>query len=211
MNAQALHPQAPDDATNTERAGIYAFLANVFASSPTRQTVQGVCDMARVLGIPCPDGLALDELEREYLELFVIPNPRYVAPYESVYRDAWPLPPAPGGLEPADGQSFMVKGLLMGESTLAVQRCHEGAGVAAAEDLPDHIANELRFMAYLWTREAGQPENTGEPSAARRMRFRDEHLLEWIGQLRDRILESERLGYYPAALEISEFILRSEP
>ena len=43
---------------------------------------------------PPPDepGLSLDELDREYMELFVIPGPRYVAPYESVFRDRWILP-----------------------------------------------------------------------------------------------------------------------
>jgi TorA maturation chaperone TorD len=211
MNDQGWHLRAQDDATNTERAGIYAFLATVFASTPTQETVQGVCDMAKVLGIRCPDGLLLDELQREFLELFVIPNPRYVAPYESVYRDAYVMPRQPSGSQPADGQSFMVKGLLMGESTLAVQRCYEEAGVAAAEDLPDHIVNELRLLAYLWTHEEDQTEIDGAPPASRRVRFRDEHLLKWIGQLRDRILESERLGFYSAAIEVSEFILRSEP
>ena len=64
-------------------------------------------------------------MEREFMDLFVVPNSRYVAPYESAYRDRWLLPEQVG----KDGTPQVMKRLLMGESTLAVRRCFLEAGV----------------------------------------------------------------------------------
>jgi len=192
-----------------ERVRIYGFLAGVFCSAPTAESVHAVSQMALTLGISCPVGLSLSELEREFMDLFVVPNPRYVAPYESVYRDRWLLEPA-SGTEPGKGPAPLVmERLLMGESTMAVRQAYLQAGVLPEEDLPDHIANELRFMAHLWAREA---EADGEAAglADLRQRFREEHLLKWIGQLREKVAERERLGYYRVALEVAEAVLQGD-
>jgi len=192
-----------------ERVRIYGFLAGVFCSAPTAESVHAVFQMALTLGISCPEGLSLSELEREFMDLFVVPNPRYVAPYESVYRDRWLLEPA-SGTEPGKGPAPLVmERLLMGESTMAVRQAYLQAGVLPEEDLPDHIANELRFMAHLWAREA---EADGEAAglADLRQRFREEHLLKWIGQLREKVAERERLGYYRVALEVAEAVLQGD-
>lgn len=192
-----------------ERVRVYGFLAGVFCSAPTAESVRAVSRMALALGTSCPDGLALNELEREFMDLFVVPNPRYVAPYESVYRDRWLLEPA-SGAEPGKGPAPLVmERLLMGESTMAVRQAYLQMGVLPEEDLPDHIANELRFMAHLWAREA--EAGGAEPGLADlRQRFREEHLLKWIGQLREKVAEREHLGYYNVALEVAEAVLRDD-
>src|SRR3989304_879803 len=89
--------QLIEEEAAAERVRIYGFLAGVFSSAPTAESAHAVSQMALTLGISCPEGLSLGELEREFMDLFVVPNPRYVAPYESVYRDCWVLPPGPGG------------------------------------------------------------------------------------------------------------------
>ena len=192
-----------------EGVSIYGCLAGVFCSAPTAESMRAISQMARTFGITCPDGLSLIELEREFMDLFVVPNPRYVAPYESVYRDRWLLEPAPvtePGKSPAP---LAMARLLMGESTMAVRQAYLQAGVLPEEDLPDHIANELRFMAHLWAREA---EADGEAPALGdlRQRFREEHLLQWIGQLREKVAERDRLGYYRVALEVAEAVLQGD-
>ena len=192
-----------------ERVRIYGFLAGVFCSAPTAESVHAVSQMALTLGISCPVGLSLSELEREFMDLFVVPNPRYVAPYESVYRDRWLLEPA-SGTEPGKGPAPLVmERLLMGESTMAVRQAYLQAGVLPEEDLPDHIANELRFMAHLWAREA-EADGEAPGLADLRQRFREEHLLQWIGQLREKVAERERLGYYRVALEVAEAVLQGD-
>lgn len=191
-------------------ADVYRFLATVLTSHPTEESVRALRSIAAELGVPCNAGLDLARLDQEYMALFVVPNPRYVAPYESVFRDRWLLPVAPKAGMPDDATSVMIKGLVMGESTLAVQGCYHQAGVVPKEDLPDHIANELLFMSYLWEREAERPADEAAMIAGWRSQFRDEHLLKWIGQLRDRLAESDDTGYYGAVLHVAEIILRDD-
>jgi len=201
--------QLIEEETVAERVSVYAFLAGVFCLAPTAESAHAVSQMAATVGISCPEGLALSDLEHEFMDLFVVPNPRYVAPYESVYRDRWLLESA-SGTEPGKGPAPLVmERLLMGESTMAVRQAYLQAGVLPEEDLPDHIANELRFMAHLWAREA---EAGGEAPdlADLRRRFREEHLLKWIGQLRERVAERDRLGYYRVALEVAEAVLQDD-
>jgi TorA maturation chaperone TorD len=166
--------------------------------------------MAAELGIACSNDFSLSELDQEYMDLFVVPAARYVAPYESVFRDEWPLP---AGLRPGSNPAETgrtVKGLLMGESTLQVRQCYLQAGLLPEEDLPDHIGNELLFLAHICAREAEVPPDEARALAQLGEEFRREHLLKWIGGLRQRVEERERLGYYGVALQAAELILREE-
>jgi TorA maturation chaperone TorD len=192
------------------KASIYAFLAEVFSSSPTPDSVRGVRQMAEALGIPCSDEPSLSDLDREYMKLFVVPNPRYVAPYESVFCDRWLVPAAPREGAGRGASSLMIKGLVMGESTLGVRECYLEVGVLPSEGLPDHIGTELRFMAHLWACEAEKSPVEAEVLPELRAKFRNQHILKWIGQLRERVAESAHLGYYPAALQIAEAVLRDD-
>lgn len=192
------------------QAEIYRFLARVFGSHPDQESIRTLAGVAAELEIAFPPGLSLDELDREYMELFVIPGPRYVAPYESVFRDRWILPAVlkrgsnPGETGPT------IKGLLMGESTLAVRETYLRAGLVPERDLPDHIGNELRFLAHLCATEADAPACEARALAETRERFRREHVVEWIGDLRRKVAERDGLGYYSAAAEVAEAVLREE-
>ena len=192
------------------RASIYGFLAQIFGAHPTQDSISGLREMADVLGIPYPDDLTLTELDQEYMELLVVPNARYVAPYESVFRDQWLVPAVlKRGSNPGE-TSVKIKGLVMGESTLEVQQCYLKAGVFPGPDLPDHIANEFRFMAHLWASEAENPSAQNGELAELRRRFHEEHILKWIDELRERVVESDRLGYYLAALDVANAVLQDE-
>ena len=189
------------------QADIYNFLARVFGSHPDEESMRALPEIAAEMGIACPSGFSLSELDREYMDLFVIPGPKYVAPYESVFRDQWLLPEVlKRGSNPGEtGQT--IKGLLMGESTLAVRETYLRAGLLPEQDLPDHIGNELRFLAHLCATEADAPAGEAHTLAQTRERFRQEHVAKWIGELREKIGERDRLGYYRAAAEVTEALL----
>jgi len=198
-----------DKVDGKARATVYSFLAGVFSSHPTLESVNGLRQMAETLGQSFLVDASLDELDREFMDLFVVPNPSYVAPYESVFRDQWLLPTTlKRGMNPGEA-SKTIKGLLMGESTEQVRQAYLEAGLTTTEELPDHISNELRFMAHLWSREANMLDD-GASVAAQRVKFRDDHLLKWIGDLRERLSESDRLGLYTTALNIVAAVLRDE-
>lgn len=192
------------------QAEIYSFLAGAFCSHPTEESVRTVGALAAELGVPCPVDLSLSELDREYMELFVIPGARYVAPYESVFRDHWELPPVlKRGSNPKEtGET--IKGLLMGKSTLAVRAIYLQAGVLPEEDLPDHISNELCFLARLCEMEAEAPPDRVRALAGLRDRFRLEHMMTWVGDLRKKVSENDRLGYYHAVIQVVEAVLQEE-
>jgi len=195
-----------EGAEGAERARIYGFLAGVFFSTPTEESARDLSRMTLTLGIACPDGPTLAELDRDFMDLFVVPNPRYVAPYESAYRDSWLLP-----LEPGQGTTPQTIGrLLMGESTAAMRQCFLDAGVLPSQDLPDHFGNELRLMSHLCIDE---DQGSGHQESRRELRTKvlNEHLLKWIGPLRQSVLENERVGFYSAALEVVEAVLRDDP
>jgi TorA maturation chaperone TorD len=198
------------NATGKERARLYGFLAEVFCSAPTPQTTRVMSQAAAALEIPCPEDVPLRELAREFADLFRVPNPRYVAPYESVYRDRWLLAPAPGAGPEEGAAPLVMERLLMGESTVAVRQCFLEAGVLPYEDLPDHLGNELRLMAHLWASEAGHPGNGSGTLEELRARLRDDHLLRWVKDLRTKVMETERLGFYSAALQLVETVLENE-
>jgi TorA maturation chaperone TorD len=190
-------------------AELYGFVAMVLSSHPTQESVTALRRLAAEMGTGRFDAVATAELDREYMELFVVPNPRYVAPYESVFRDRWRLPGTlPPRSSPAEGGE-PVTGLLMGESTVDVRRTYARAGVLPDEDLPDHIGNELRFIAYTWAAEAARPEDA-VGWAETRERFRRDHVLQWIGRLREQVAERERLGYYGTALRTAEALLHED-
>ena len=190
-----------DAAEARARASVYVFLASLFHSLPTEDSVRAVREMAGGLQIEDPGPFVLKDLEREYMDLFVVPNPRYVAPYESVFRDSWSNP-VEGGAP--------IKGLLMGDSSLAVRRCYDEAGVAPEDELPDHVATELQFMAWLWALQA-EPESSDVAAIAElRSRFRDNHVARWIADLRGRVAERDRLGFYAAALRVTEAVIEGD-
>lgn len=209
--AETQDLRSAEESTVETRANIYKFLAEVFTSRPTPAMVQSVRDMAQVLGLTCRDGWSLDDLAQDYSALFVVPGPRYVAPYESVYRDALESrAPGHGASGPAASpQGARVKGLLMGDSTLEVQACYREAAVFPEGEIPDHIGNELRFMAYLCLRRATATENS-ERLADLQTRFRTEHLLTWLGLLGQRIRESETVGFYSLVAQVAEIVLQDE-
>ena len=192
-----------DELTAEDRARTYDLLATVFGSAPTEESTSALCTVTQALGLPCPDGLSPGDIRREFMDLLVVPNARYVAPYESAYRDSR-LMPTP------DGNTRRRAGLLMGESTLAVRQAFIEAGVLPERDLPDHIANELRLVSHLWHVEAcGDPEQ-GLEAARQRGHFIAEHLLCWIADLKDKIAQSSEKGFYRAAVEAAEALLSAE-
>jgi len=190
--------------TPQQQVRVYGLLGELFSAPPSAEIAEAVCQMAAAVGIGCPEGLAQGELEREFMELFRLPNPRYVAPYESVYRDRRVVGTGP------DGKPLVVERLLMGPSTEAIRQCFLDAGVLPSEDLPDHIGNELRLMSHLWTSDARPADGSTRSLEQLRAAVRVEHLLQWIGPLREKVMEKERLGFYSAALELVKVVLQND-
>jgi putative dimethyl sulfoxide reductase chaperone len=105
------------------------------------------------------------DLKVEYARLFVGPFKLIAPPYGSVYLEG--------------------KRMLMGDSTLAVQKAYQENGLALeVSEAPDHIALELEFMHYLCLREAnaeaGQNKEEAGRIAGARSEFIGKFLKPWV-------------------------------
>jgi TorA maturation chaperone TorD len=146
-----------------------------------------------------------DALDQQYQDLFVVPLGRYVTPYEAVYRD-----------ERIVGDEI-VRGLLMGPSTLGVRALYRAAGleiVPELRELPDHVGLELACMGALCGAEARAWEH-GDREGIRRareieIRLLGEHLLEWVPPLCARVRQNAGGPFYRGVAALTEAVLRHE-
>lgn len=127
-----------------------------------------------------------EELLVEYSALFLGPFGALAQPYGSVHLDQ--------------------ERQLMGDSTMAVQKIYDGAGVKhETNGPPDHIAIELEFMSFLEQRLA-QAATTADEAAAADLAaiesgFFNKYLATWSPLLAEAIQAHARLGFYQALSE----------
>ena len=131
--------------------------------------------------------LTLEEAILDFEALFRVPGPRYLSPYESVYRS----------------QAARGWGSLCGPEAAAVERLYlkEGLGPNTGfTELPDHVGVELEFMAYLCGKaldamRAGDHALLVEYRRRQQYFFR-EHLEPWAGLLAERLASQAHTSLY---------------
>ncbi len=122
-----------------------------------------------------------EEMKVEYAGLFVGPFELVAPPYGSVYLEK--------------------RRRLMGDSTMAVQKMYEEAGLSlAVKEAPDHIALELEFMHYLCLREAeaaaeGNNDQVHE-FAVMQSEFMQNSLGPWVPDFCGKIRKGTGNGFY---------------
>jgi TorA maturation chaperone TorD len=185
----------------------YGALAEVFSAHPTPKSVGTLCDMAEGLGIACCNAFPRDEIEREYMEIFV-PTPRCGAPYESVYHDGRLLSEGEHRSNP-DKANRMGRRLLAEDPTTS-RPCSLEAGVPTDGDLPEHVGESLRFLAYTLEREAESSAEEARAWAELRGASPQVSLLKRIVRLRGKVAGRGRLGFYRVVLQVAEAVLRDD-
>jgi TorA maturation chaperone TorD len=148
-----------------------------------------------VFGKSVPIPASLEELEVEYCRLFVGPGHVDVPPYESVYR----------------GQDIaMQSGLVMGQAALDVKKDYYQAGLQLADtftDMPDHVAVEVLFLAYL---EAMAETTPGGNFLAQKRRFIKDHLGQWVSPFAEAVQQKSRLPWYAFASGLLKETVQTE-
>lgn len=185
-----------------------AFLSSIFLTEPNKGHVQALTEILNILNFEGPKLRRFEGLRREYYDLFVVPNPRYVRPYESVYRDRIPIDFLGNQKPSLTGGRKYIRGLLMGRSTRDVLRYYKEAKVSHSIDLPDHIGNEIAFLGYLLKKAKESTGSESDKFLSLYDQFRKNHLLKWIGKLIKRVKEFEYTGYYSSALLLTQSLLR---
>jgi TorA maturation chaperone TorD len=178
------------------RSNFYFFLSSVFLKPPTTDIIKMLTELTNSpafssfeskqtadflsrMGII--NNEALKNLVHEYHDLFKVPLSKYVAPYESVYRD----------------------GHLNGQSAIDVKKIYHRLGFQIPREyheLPDYIGIELAFMAILCKEEhkAWKEKNV---KLARSLweieeKFLNEHITCWLSKLCNTICEKTKDNFY---------------
>ena len=188
------------------RRMVYGFFSQAFLRGPSRQFLEslvsdeGMANLREIfpeaayrqelaqVGLEAREGiLTLEEAVLDFEALFRIPSPRYLSPYESVYR--------------AQGAGGRCR--LCGPEAAAVERLYleEGLGPNTGFiELPDHVGVELEFMAYLCGK-ALEAMRAGDHALLveyrrRQQHFFGEHLQPWVGLMAERLACQAQTSLY---------------
>ncbi|OHC08066.1 MAG: hypothetical protein A2545_04550 [Planctomycetes bacterium RIFOXYD2_FULL_41_16] len=186
-----------------DRSNFYFFLSSVFLKPPTISTIKIVMELISsyefsnfisnqtvdsLSRMECINNVWFENLVQEYHDLFKVPLSKYVAPYESVYRD----------------------GHLHGQSAIDVKKIYHRLGFQIPHEyyeLSDHIGIELAFMATLCKEEhkAWKEKNA---KLARSLcdieeRFLKDHIACWLSKLCNTICEKTKDNFYICIAEIN--------
>jgi len=174
------------DTLRSDIAATYAVLAECWRE-PTEQLVEAIETGALTPVVGDLDSVDFHDLRTEYTRLFIGPAGPPCPPYESVFRD---------GEDPDE------LGPVKGPATMAVTRWYREFGVRPAPDhpdLPDHIATELEFAAYL----------AAEGVDERLDQFIDEHLAVWTDEFLRRVEAETREGFYASLAATTQEVLHA--
>lgn len=169
-------------------------LALYRASAPARYA-----ELAEGLASVCADvdEAAVEDLRREYTELFIGPASLAAPPWESVYVAGEPLLFQPVTLE--------VRRAYLDEDLVPTEYPHVA---------DDHVSLELDFMAALAARML-QAWGEGDAAEARRLAesqiaFLDKHLLVWIEPYCEALRGAGEYRFYPQVVELAQLAMRAD-
>jgi TorA maturation chaperone TorD len=140
----------------------------------------------------------LANLQETYVGLFRIQRDGTLClPYESFHRDPY--------------------GQAAGWVTAQLEREYAAAGLALApslQDLPDHVAVELEFMAFLCAREAQAWEEEALPAGFQALKeqqaFLEEHLGFWFPAFARQVMTTDPQGLYAVAAEAAHAFIHHD-
>jgi TorA maturation chaperone TorD len=119
-------------------------------------------------------------MAQEYTRLFINAFPHVIAPpYGSIYLEK--------------------EGLVLVETTSEVLHFYHEVGFILKEDLrdrPDHVANELEFMAFLAGKESQASGNEKITLEEVQMNFLCQFILQWVPTFCDKVAEHSRYPFY---------------
>ena len=180
------------------RSSIYGFLAAIYRQELTSELLQQMKahrfqEVLSNLGVKLNNEFfqnsekeLLENLAIEYTRLFVGPG-KHISPHESVHHK----------------KEGVQSGQLWGELTAQVKGIIESSGLEYESEytgMPDHISVELEFMQHVVQREAQAWEADDDETALlcleNEKNFVDEHLLGWIPDFCEKVIETAEVPFY---------------
>lgn len=183
-----------------KRSNFYKFLSSVYNSPPTEELVSILYTDDVMNTLSMLDGKIKEYLKgpiepyslivQDFHDLFMVPGEKYCTPYEAVYADKRFI------------GDTIVGNLLMGPSTVAVQKFFKRVGFEVSKDykeLYDYIGLELEFMALLCEKEENTIDNTPHAISSilkMEMEFVSDHLSKWIPAFTEKLISNAQTNFY---------------
>lgn len=195
------------------RMDVYGFLAWIFRQEFEVDQIKEMIDKGILnLLIDAGADIELDFFDRElesvqedlageYAALFLGPG-KHLAPYESIY-----VPDSTGRV-----------GQFWGECTVDMKGWVEHYGLKITErydSIPDHICIEIEFMQNIVEQEhmawEKDDQETAEKCLLVEKEFFDKHIINWIPQFCDKVIEAAGIDFYREIARFTkEFILEEK-
>lgn len=209
------------------RANLYQFLAGAYLNAPSKEFIDQCMDrdfialidliFGKDIAAPLNNIIesyhgreSLDELQQEYMDLFIVPTGRYVTPFEDVYR----------GLRMDGSQE---RGPLLGGRAVRVKGFYRSAGAdmeKTCKELPTHIGVELSFMSFLCFQELDSSNDNTEDNDEGisisnkfqlwQLKFLQEHITDWFPQLYRSIQLNSRQSFYNNLAQFTQGFLMQD-
>jgi TorA maturation chaperone TorD len=193
------------------RSNIYGLLATAFREEPGTALIRELRDpqlsgVFSDLGVDLgedfftiPENQLIDILGLEFTRLFIGPS-SHISAHESIFA------------EMDNGVSA-----LWGETTVAVKNFIETTGLDYKPEfngVPDHISVELEFMQKLaaWETDKWQQHDRENAEFCMKVQhmFLQRHLLTWLPQFCDVVMEQADIRFYAGMAELTKNYLEFE-
>ena len=185
-----------------ERANYYKFFAECFYL-PDAKLIEVLNTYKEVVGSKyseISEYLASDQdiepIQIDFTKLFIGPFGLLAAPYGSVYLED--------------------RGMLMGNSTINAEDMYAEEGIKVGiKEVPDHIAIELEFMAFLAYKKIeamkARDKNKIEFYHQKQHLFLDIHLGNWIEEFTEKVEKNAQTKFYRKLAHFTrDFILQDK-
>ncbi len=207
---QAAGPLVELNINAEERVFLYRLLAGIFRREQSKERLEELRssqyrEALEEAGVDLGDHFFLtpieelaEELAVEFARLFLLSPDGRIAPYESVQ-----LP---------DGS-----GQLRGPESQAVLDYFKATGFAYQDemnDMPDHVAVELEYMAHLVLLESCSWVNGKYDEALNAIRYQNDffqkHLFNWVFCFLNRVNAKAECAFYSVFAELAQEFLEDE-
>lgn len=193
------------------RSEMYKFVASFYLYEPTGESVIKVANQRLISQLSevfssmtlAPlkrlaknvDG-KIDDIKKDYNDLFMVPLDKYVTPYESVY----------------------IEGMMHQQTTIQVKNKYDEASAVIDQKFlftaPDYIGFELDFMRFLCDAEAKAWQKDRKSIARKNQLYQNgflkENLTKWLPELTKAIEKNAETDYYKFVARITKQFVSSD-
>jgi TorA maturation chaperone TorD len=192
------------------RISILGFFSFIFSNPPTKEIYQKVAGLNNQPIKVQNSDISLKDIEIEFADLFAVPSPSYLYPYESYHVS----------LNNTHGSD--ISNPIGGPVTSKIGTIFKKQNynhLEFANELPDYLGCEIGYLRHLSVLEKKLVEKKSQTDVKElfklQFQFLEDHILLWLPRIVNKAKSVKSTGFYHAFLqdflELAEFWKQSIP